>query len=153
MRALLWARNGLHFLIWGSDFRGSVKSECSLLSCIRLWDPMDCSPPGSSVHGILQAGILEWVVIIFSRGSSWPRDWTCPHSPSFPYLLPPSRQCQRVSFVGSPKGQSCKRFLPRLELDSKGAFPWWSSGWDATLPMQGVWVRSLVRELDLEWHD
>ena len=38
--------------------------------------PMGCNPPGSSVHGILQARILEWVVISFSRGSSWPRDWT-----------------------------------------------------------------------------
>ena len=37
---------------------------------------MDCSLPGSSVHGILQARILEWVAIPFSRGSSWPRDWT-----------------------------------------------------------------------------
>ena len=37
---------------------------------------MDCSRPGSSVHGILQAGILEWVAIPFSRGSSWPRNWT-----------------------------------------------------------------------------
>ena len=37
---------------------------------------MDCSPPGSSVHGILQARILEWVAIPFSGGSSWPRDWT-----------------------------------------------------------------------------
>ena len=35
---------------------------------------MDCSPPGFSVHGISQAKILEWVVISFSRGSSWPRD-------------------------------------------------------------------------------
>ena len=34
------------------------------------------SPPGSSVHGILQARVLEWVAISFSRGSSWPRDWT-----------------------------------------------------------------------------
>ena len=41
-----------------------------------LCDPMDCSPPGSSVHGIYQAGILEWVIISFSRGSSWPRDRT-----------------------------------------------------------------------------
>ena len=40
------------------------------------WDPMDYSSPGSSVHGILQAGILEWVAISFSRGSSRPRDWT-----------------------------------------------------------------------------
>ena len=45
-------------------------------SCQTLWDPMDCSPPGSSVHGILQARILEWVAIPFSRGSSWPRDRT-----------------------------------------------------------------------------
>ena len=37
---------------------------------------MNCSPPGSLVHGILQARILEWVAIPFSRGSSWPRDWT-----------------------------------------------------------------------------
>ena len=42
----------------------------SLQSCPTLWDPMDCSPPGSSVHGILQAGTLEWVAIPFSRGSS-----------------------------------------------------------------------------------
>ena len=39
-------------------------------------DPIDCSLPGSSVHGILQARILEWIAISFSRGSSWPRDWT-----------------------------------------------------------------------------
>ena len=39
-------------------------------SCPTLGDPMDCSPPGSSVHGIFQARILEWVAISFSRGSS-----------------------------------------------------------------------------------
>ena len=39
-------------------------------------NPMDCSPPGSSVRGILQARILEWVAMPFSRGSSLPRDWT-----------------------------------------------------------------------------
>ena len=37
---------------------------------------MDCSPPGSSVHGILQARILEWAAISFPGGSSWPKDWT-----------------------------------------------------------------------------
>ena len=37
---------------------------------------MDCGLPGSSVHGILQAWILEWVAIPFSKESSWPRDWT-----------------------------------------------------------------------------
>ena len=42
--------------------------------CLTLFHPMDCSMPGSSVHGISQAEILEWVAIPFSRGSSQPRD-------------------------------------------------------------------------------
>ena len=51
-------------------------------SCLTLCDPMDCSPPGFSVHGISQARVLEWVAISFSRGSSWTRDrthvsWIC----------------------------------------------------------------------------
>ena len=45
-------------------------------SYLTLCDPIDCSPPDSSVQGILQARILEWVVIPFSRGSSWPKEWT-----------------------------------------------------------------------------
>ena len=49
----------------------------SLQLCLTLCNPMDCGPPGSSVHGILQARILEWVAIPFSRGSSRPRDQTC----------------------------------------------------------------------------
>ena len=48
----------------------------SLQSCPTLCDPMDCSPSGSSVHGILQARILEWVAVPSSRESSWPRDGT-----------------------------------------------------------------------------
>ena len=46
-------------------------------SCPILCDPMDCSPSGSSVYRILQARILEWVAIPFSRESSWPRDRSC----------------------------------------------------------------------------
>ena len=45
-------------------------------SCPTLCDPMDCSPPGSSVHGSLQARIPEWVAMPSSRGSSPPRDQT-----------------------------------------------------------------------------
>ena len=44
--------------------------------CLTLWDPRDCSMPGSSVHGVLQARILEWVAISFPRRSSRPRDQT-----------------------------------------------------------------------------
>jgi len=49
---------------------------CCLVSqsCPTLWDSIDCCPPGSSVHGIFQARILEWVAISFARGSSQPRD-------------------------------------------------------------------------------
>ena len=50
--------------------------EWSPQSCPTLCDPMDCSLPGSSLHGILQARVLEWVAISFSRGSSLLRDWT-----------------------------------------------------------------------------
>ena len=46
-------------------------------SCLTLCNPMDCSLPGSSVHGISQVSVLEWVAISSSRASSWPRDQTC----------------------------------------------------------------------------
>ena len=49
---------------------------CPTQSCPTLCSLMDCNPPGSSVHGILQARILEWVAIPFSRRSSQPRDQT-----------------------------------------------------------------------------
>ena len=52
-------------------------THCSVTkSCPTLCDPMDPTPPGSSVHGIFQARTLQWVAISFSKGSSLPRDWT-----------------------------------------------------------------------------
>ena len=51
-------------------------SEVASVLLLTLCHPMDCSLPGSPVNGILQARILEWVAISFSRGSSWYRDWT-----------------------------------------------------------------------------
>ena len=64
-------------------FYGSVNINlsmrvCVLSHCSGNWfcNPMDCSPPGPSVHGILQARMLEWVTMPSSRGSSQPRDWT-----------------------------------------------------------------------------
>jgi len=52
-------------------------------SCPTLCDPMDCSPPGSSVYGIIQARILEWVAMPSSRESSQPRNQTQVRSPTF----------------------------------------------------------------------
>ena len=75
-------------------------------------DPMDCNPPGSSVHGILQVRILEWVAIPFSRESSQPRNqthisytgrWILDHkaiweaqSSSYLHLIPKSGSIQKI---------------------------------------------------------
>ena len=53
------------------------RSRCvCALSGVQLWDPVEYSPPGSSVHGVSQARVLEWVAISSSRGPSRPRDGT-----------------------------------------------------------------------------
>ena len=72
-------------LIQGVGYQGTGKTRsqrsqpCSgqLLHCVALCDPMDCSPPGFSVHGIVRTRILEQVAIASSKGSSPPRDRTC----------------------------------------------------------------------------
>ena len=66
-----------HVLLPSTQLKVKVKSESEVAqSCPTLCNPMDCSPPGSSIHVILQAGILKWVAISPSRGSSRPRDRT-----------------------------------------------------------------------------
>ena len=89
----------------------NILSESEIAqSCPSLCDPMDCSPPGSSVHWILQARILEWVAISFSRGSSQLRDRTqvsCIAGRRFtlwatreaPNILKPLNNCLSVSFL------------------------------------------------------
>ena len=75
--------------------------------CLILCDTLDYGLPGSSVHGISQAVILEWVVISSSRGSSLPRDQpTPPVSPALQVY------CLQLSYQGSPSKshKECKRF-------------------------------------------
>ena len=72
---------------------GKVKVKAKALvtqSCLTLHDHMNCSLSGSSVHGILQARILEWVAMLSSRGSSWPRGRTRISYCSLP-LVPPGK--------------------------------------------------------------
>ena len=57
------------------DLRDAWVSESSTV-CPTLCNTMDCSLPGSPIHGILKARILKWVAVTFSRGSTWPRDGT-----------------------------------------------------------------------------
>ena len=95
-RCLLWPVHSLgktllafallHFVLQGQiclllqvslDFPLLHSSPLWSKECPTLGNPMDCSLPGSSVHGIFQAIVLEWIGISFSRGSSQPRDLTC----------------------------------------------------------------------------
>ena len=62
------------FRVWMLFWQGKVLVA---QSCLTLCHPMDCSWPSSSVCGISQARILEWAAISSSKGSSWPKDWTC----------------------------------------------------------------------------
>ena len=76
---------GCHLLLQ----RMKVKSESEVAqSCPTLWDPMDCSPPGSSVHGTCQARVLEWGAIAFSRctENAYPKH-LCLKSPNCTILL------------------------------------------------------------------
>ena len=64
---------------WDSPGKNTGVRCCFLLQCMKVKsesDLVDCSPPGSSIHGIFQARTQEWVAIAFSRGSSWPRNRT-----------------------------------------------------------------------------
>ena len=71
--------------------------------CLTFYDPMDCSLPVSSVHGILQASILEWVAMPSSKGSSQPRD------PSVSPVL------QEDSLPSEPPGRPSSQYaLPKL---------------------------------------
>ena len=70
-----WNYNGHSYLVSYFSF---ALYHAQLLSCMGLFcNPLDCSLPGSSVHGILQVKILEWVASFFSRGPSRPKDQTC----------------------------------------------------------------------------
>ena len=71
-------------------------------SCPTLCGPMDCSPPGSSVHGILQARILEWVAISFWGGSSQPKDWIRVSNPRIESGSPALQTC---SLPSEPPGK------------------------------------------------
>ena len=100
-------------------------------SCLALWDVMDCSPPGSSVHRIFQARILEWVAMPSSRGSSSPRDRTQLSSISgrvfkafffYTQWLIPLNPLVRLSFFGWPG--SPREFEPHVSLQFLGNKRW-----------------------------
>ena len=97
-RALQWLHNIHYNAPNASELYALHACMLSRLCCVWLFvTPIDCSPPGCSVHGILQARILEWVVMPFSRGSSRPKDQTrvscvsCFGREVFYHLAPPGK--------------------------------------------------------------
>ena len=76
-----------------------------LLSQVQLFDPTDCSPPDSSVHGTSQARILEWVAMSSSKESSWPRDRTFVYcfAEGFFTTEPPGKPYDAISFSKKKK--------------------------------------------------
>ena len=124
----LWAHLWRSYKSRTPEYPGWRMCPSSVLSPFSwvqiLCDPMDCSPPGSSVHGILQARILEWVAMPSSRGSSRPRDWTWVSS---------------VSSTG-------RRILYHSHHLGASVIPEWSTEWSALL-LPGILVTSLSRPI------
>ena len=97
-------------------------------SCPILCDSMDCSLPGSSVHGIFQARVLEWVTISFSGGSFQPRDWA------------------RVSC------KTGRHFITREDLLSHKGRPWSENNWLLRFPgSNGGWDGWIASPLQWTW--
>ena len=97
-----------------------VKEMIVAQLCLTLWDPMDCSLPGSSVLGLLQARILEWLAIPFSRGSSQPRDrssvscTSCVTGRFFSIWATRGRNMGReISLEEEKRKQNRKKWIPR----------------------------------------
>ena len=123
---------------------------CSVTqSCPALCDPMDCSLPDSSVHGIFQARILQWVAISSSRGSFRPRDFI--YSSVYILILCLFLLCKLLQNVLLSKKK--KKVIYSLLIKKKRKYKnregtslvvqWLTFH----LPTQGIWVQSLVREL------
>ena len=77
---VLWSVNLFLMGMWSSNSKTPLCVYCMRAKLLQSWpvlcDPIDCSPSGSSVHGILQPRMLEWVAMPSSGGSSSPGDWT-----------------------------------------------------------------------------
>ena len=116
---------------------------CCLItqSCLTLCNLMDCSPPGSSVHGILQARILERVAISFSRGSSGPRDQTrisCIAGVFFTAVPPGEPWCRIRAQLRKPRGwDGCMASPTQWTWVWAGSRGWWWTGKPGMLQSMG----------------
>ena len=100
-------------LCLGNELYDSVgySAAKSLQSCPTLSNPMDCSPPGSSVHGIFQVRVLEWVAISFSNAWKWKWSHSVMSDSLRPHGLQPTRLLRPWDFPGKSTGVGCHWLL------------------------------------------
>ena len=109
--------------VWSLQKDDLCACVLSHFSCVQLCDPMDCSLPGFSVYGILQARILECVAMPSSRGSSWPRDRNCI---SYVFCIPTNATWEALNqMTWGPLNQKARGsdFLSECDPDSSVCFP------------------------------
>ena len=122
-------------------------------SCPTFRNPMDCNPPGSSVHGIFQARILEWVAFSFSRGSSQPKDGT--HISCVSYIVgrffEKVKSLSRVRLFATPwtVAQQAPPSMGFSRQEYWSGLPFPSPG---DLPDPGIEPRSPVLQSDASGH-
>ena len=113
----------LRHLLLGRKAITNLESESEVAqSCPTLWDPVDCSPPGSPVHGILQARTLEWVAISFSNAWKWKvkvkslsRVWLLETPWTAAHQAPPSMGFSRQEYWSGVPLPSPRRMVSKVK--------------------------------------
>ena len=106
---------------WSNDLAAAAAAK-SLQSCPTLCDPIDSSPPGPAVPGILQARTLKWVAISFSNAWKWKWSLSVVSDPQRPHGLQPSRLLCPWDSPGKNTGVGCYAFLQRV-FPTQGSNP------------------------------
>ena len=123
----------------GPEYSEELISEVAQW-CLTLCDPMDCSLPGSSIHGIFQARILQWVAISFSKRSSQPRDWT---------------QVSRIVGRRFTVWATREGLMLKLKLQSFGHLMWRTDSLEKTLMLGENWrqeEKGMTEDEMTGWH-
>ena len=120
-----------------------VKKKVKIVSCsviLTLCDPMDCSPPGSSVCGILWARILEWVAMPFSRGSFWPRDRTWVSYTAGRFFIIWATRPTPLKRWSSSKART---YTVKVALRGRHSLDLWAVFWPSSLKWAGCSVMKI----------
>ena len=142
----------MHRQAWEPLMHSMCMHAKSLQLCLTLCDPIDCGPPGSSVHGIPQTRILEWFAMPFPRASSGPRDQSCPSCGSriAGGLVPLSHQRVQTPSTG---GARPSPQLYRAQIQGRGSHSYRSAAQEALRPGNYcfIWQKTLILQTCLHF--